>query len=64
MKYNEMLNTRTPQQIIKHSEIQERVLRSAMNNIKVVNPNSILYNRITKLVKNAKTKERVKQLFK
>lgn len=64
MKYQEMLNTRTPQQIIKHSEIQERVLRSAMNNIKVVNPNSILYNRITKLVKNAKTKERVKQLFK
>ena len=59
MKYQEMLNTRTPQQIIKHSEIQERVLRSAMNNIRVVNPNSILYNRITKLVKNAKTKERV-----
>lgn len=64
MKYKEMLNARTSQQIIKHSEIQERVLRSAMNNIKVVNPNSILYNRITKLVKNAKTKERVKQLFK
>ena len=64
MKYKEMLNARTPQQIIKHSEIQERVLRSAMYNIKVVNPNSILYNRITKLVKNAKTKERVKQLFK
>jgi hypothetical protein len=64
MKYKEMLNARTPQQIIKHSEIQERVLRSAMNNIKVVNPDSILYNRITKLVENAKTKERVKQLFK
>lgn len=64
MKYAEMLNTRTPQQIIKHAEIQERVIRAAIQNIKVVNPNSVLYNKITKLVENAKTKEGFRKLFK
>ena len=64
MKYIEMLNTRTPQQIIKHAEIKERVVRSVMLNSNVLNKDSILQKRITDIITIKKSKDGFKKLFK
>lgn len=68
MKYQEMLNSRTPQQIIKHVEIRERVVRSVKQNPHVINKDSALYNRISCLtritIKDENKKERIRKLFK
>lgn len=68
MKYQEMLNSRTPQQIIKHVEIRERVVRSVKQNPNVINKDSALYNRISCLtritIKDENKKERIRKLFK
>ena len=63
-----MLNTRTPQQIMKHHEIKERVIRSVKRCPNVLNKDSLLYNKISYLVridtKNANKKEAIRKLFK
>lgn len=68
MKYNEMLNTRTPEQIKKHAEIKERVIRSVKRSPSILNKDSVLYNKISYLVridtKDANKKEAIRKLFK
>lgn len=68
MKYIEMLNTRTPQQIMKHHEIKERVIRSVKTNPTVLSKDSVLYNKISCLTrintKDANKKEAIRKLFK
>lgn len=63
-KYKDILNDRSKEQILKHVEVQQRVLNSVKQNRKCIHSNSPIYKRVINILEHEETKTKFKQLFK